>query len=165
MDLYFVRHAAAMPVGETVPDDASRELTAKGRRRMRQSARSLRRMKLCIEEIWTSPLVRARQTAELLAEELGLEDQVHIEETLSPGSAFPDLLGRVRECEHLSGIILVGHQPDLGQLLTWLLTGQGTDGIDFKKGGIAHVQVEEFGPPANCRLEWLLTPRMLRQLA
>lgn len=164
MDLYLVRHASAVPAGETVPDDASRELTPKGRRRMRRNARSLRRMKVCIEEIWSSPLVRARQTAELLAEELGIDDQLHIEETLSPGSDFQGLLGRLRESQHLSGIALVGHQPDLGRLLTWLLTGQSADGIDFKKGGIAHAQVEDFGPPANCRLEWLLTPGMLRQI-
>ena len=71
MLLYLVRHAIAIPRGAPgISSDASRELTPEGIRRMRQNARALVQLDVVIEEVWTSPLIRARQTADLLAEEL-----------------------------------------------------------------------------------------------
>jgi len=132
--LFLVRHAHAV---DTAPllGDAGRYLTGKGRKVMREVARDL--VGKGIDEIWTSPLVRAVQTAEILASALGLEDDVVVRAVLGPGHEPKDVLRAVDEQAPKGRCIaLVGHEPDLSELASAVLGGPFGG---FKKAGVLGV--------------------------
>jgi phosphohistidine phosphatase len=165
MRLYLVRHAIAAP-RETpgLLDDRSRELTPSGVRRMRRSAAALRKLRIEVDEIWTSPLARAKQTANLLAEVLEARAAPRVVKALEPGGDQAQLMRKLAPCIERNGIALVGHEPDLGRLATQLLGGPPDPAINFKKGGVACIEVDDFEPPLRGRLHWLLTPRQMKMM-
>src|SRR5882757_8839119 len=114
MKLLMIRHAIAIDREDAgdMPDE-SRELTAEGVRKMKQNVSGLRRLKMKINEIWTSPLVRARQTAELVHSGLQLVDGLREVDELKPDGDFESLLDKLRGAASLSGVALVGHEPYL----------------------------------------------------
>lgn len=166
MRVYFIRHGIAVPRGAPgVLDDASRELTRQGTARMRKQARGLVRLKLDLDRIWTSPYVRARQTAEILAAELGLADEPRILPALAPGGSPDEVFEALAGNGALNGVALVGHEPDLSETASRVLSGTGTSVLRLKKGGVACVEIEQPSRPLRGELCWLLTPRQLRSLA
>jgi phosphohistidine phosphatase len=166
-ELYILRHGIAVEPGTPgIPDD-ERPLTPKGRRRMREIARGLRRLDLPLDRIVTSPLPRASATAEIAAKELGLEDRLETADVLRAGSearAIRDWL-RGRTEDHL---MIVGHNPGLTDLITLLVLGDGNGPrpqvCELKKGGIAALRPA--CAAADCfELDWVATPRLIRRLA
>ena len=165
MYLYLVRHAIAVERDAPgVTTDAERALTPEGRIRMRRNVNGLKRLKVSIDEIWTSPLVRARQTAEVLAEGYALNTAIQEEAALEPGGEVATLVQRLCERPLSSRIALVGHEPYLGELATYLLTGLWTGSIRFKKGGVACIKLDCLDPPIRGELRWLLAPRQLKSI-
>ena len=166
MHLYLIRHGIAESYGTPgVTDDASRELTDKGEERIRRNGRALVQLGEVIDEIWTSPLERARRTADLLAGELGVATPVRVVEDLAPGGKFEPLLEALEPHMEQAGVALVGHEPGLGELATYLLTGVGSSSFRFKKGGVGCIEVYKLDPPPRCQLRWLLTPRQMAAIA
>ncbi|MCB9851434.1 MAG: phosphohistidine phosphatase SixA [Phycisphaerales bacterium] len=164
MLVYLVRHAIAVERDALVSlDDASRELTDQGITRMRRAVRGLNKIGVEIDEIWTSPLTRARQTAEILADARGFHGRVRIAPALAPGGDVETVVRELREASRESSIALVGHEPDMGELATLLLTGKTGSFVPFKKGGIACVELDD-GVPGTGELKWLLTPKQLRNI-
>ncbi len=167
MTLYLLRHGIAEPAGHGDPArDPHRALTPEGRRRIREIARGLRRLGVAPDLLLTSPLVRARQTAELVAEALDRADA--LEETPHLGVP-PDSPALVRELNHRrprpTSILLVGHEPHLSEFTGWLIAGKAGAGLVFKKGGLARLDVPTLLAGGRCaRLEWLLPPQVLRRL-
>jgi phosphohistidine phosphatase len=157
MQLFLVRHAIAAASAPERPD-ASRPLTAEGREKFSRAVRGARALGWRFDHIYHSPLTRAAQTAELLAPLLK-----------GPMTALPDLARAPDEemLAHIEGtkVALVGHEPHLGALLSWLVTGDPGRGerFCFKKGGVA-VLVGEPRPGAMT-LEGLVTPKLLRGIA
>src|SRR6476646_3074808 len=96
MILYLIRHGVAVDSGTDGIPDAERPLTSEGIRRMRQNARGLKRLNVKIDAVWTSPLVRARQTAEILAGEYAISATIKQEPALTPGSDVARLLDPLR---------------------------------------------------------------------
>src|SRR5215472_2704577 len=133
MRLYLIRHGAAEehnPAG-----DGERALTPKGRLRMAEEAKGLRDLKVRPEIILTSPLRRALETATIIAQELG---GIRLEQMgeLGPGFGPADILAALRVFENLREVALVGHQPGLGEMASFMLTGSTSDcEIEFRKGG------------------------------
>jgi phosphohistidine phosphatase len=163
MRLYLVRHAIAVPRGAPgVLDDRSRELTPAGVKKMRRNVAGLARLAVEIDEIWTSPLVRARQTADLLAEGLHLATHPRVVKGLEPGGDINILTQKLAQHADRAGVALVGHEPDLGELATYLLTGARQPGIRFGKGAVACVEVDDLKPPLRGRLRWLLTSKQMK---
>jgi phosphohistidine phosphatase len=166
MELFIVRHAEAgtaiVPRGHA---DAERELTAEGRKVTAAVAKSLRALRCRPDRIGTSPLARARQTAEVLAEVLDAKKKLEICGFLSPGAHAEALVGWLRDARQDSAIMIVGHMPDLTQLASALLTENARLDIAFKKSGVCCISFD--GAPAlgAGRLEWLLQPKQLRGLA
>ena len=162
MDLLIVRHAIAF---ERDPhrwrDDSARPLSPAGMRRARKAAAGLKELSKAPDRVLTSPLVRARQTAQILTDVAGWPQALEVPE-LSPQAPAPavlTLLGKDRS----KLVAVVGHQPGLGALLTVCLLGDGEVlPIEMKKSAVACVSFE--GPPRAGRaaLKWLATPRMLR---
>jgi phosphohistidine phosphatase len=157
--LYLVRHAVAEERGPAWPDDTLRPLTERGQRRFAQAAAGFVQLEGIPERILTSPLVRARQTAELLA---SAADDAPIETlpSLSPGEPPAALLAKLRRAP-AERIALVGHEPDLGQLAAVLLGASRP--LPFKKGGMCRVDVEWRGKPTGT-LVWFLSPAALRRM-
>lgn len=162
--LYLVRHGIAEDIGPDL-DDAARALTPEGRRRMAEIARALRHLEVAPTLILASPLRRARETAEIL----------HADGVPGARTAICELLDNSHDAEEIAAglpagrhreIALVGHQPSLGELASYLLTGSsGLVPLPFKKGGIAAISLASLPPRAPGMLEWFLTPRQLRAIA
>jgi phosphohistidine phosphatase len=168
MELYVIRHAIAEPLGkENEFSDEKRALTEEGRNRMRESVKGLRKLAVELDLILTSPLVRAVETAEILAGGLGMHrKEIRQTPALTPGAVAEQLFAEIKSQSGAESIGLVGHQPDLGSLISRII--QNDDGvlsIQLKKGGVCCLNVIETVPTLHGDLVWLLTPRQLRLLA
>ena len=161
-ELYLVRHAIAAERGGEWPDDAKRPLTERGMNRFRESVKGLRRIDVTIDEIFTSPLVRAKQTAELLAEGLDGKPPVKILEQLAPGHTSASVMTSLAKLAKRRRIALVGHEPDLGELAAYLI-GAGR-ALPFKKGGICRIDVGSLTSRRAGALVWFFPPTVLRRL-
>ena len=166
MRLLVIRHAEAEDkeaFAATGQDDAMRPLTERGRRRMNEGARGLRTLVTSIDLLAASPLVRAQQTAEIVAHRYG-DCAVETTETLEPGTAPSRFLSWLREQDG-SVIAIVGHEPDLGTLVTWLLTGATESHVPLGKGAACLLDLGETPGKAKATLEWAITASQLRRLA
>ena len=161
--LYLVRHAIAAERGEEWPDDTKRPLTERGISRFKQCVSGLRALDVAIDEIFTSPLVRARQTAEILAAGVDGKPPVKLLEALAPGNTAAAAMTQLARAAKRRRIALVGHEPDLGELAAHLL-GAGR-ALAFKKGGICRIEVEGLTSRRPGSLVWFVTPKVLRGLA
>lgn len=159
--LALLRHGIALPHGTPGVREEDRPLTPEGEKKVLQVVEGLRRLRMRPDAIVTSPLPRARKTAELAASVLGLSQALRIDEILlpeSPATAIRAWLGNHGEKE----LMLVGHNPNLSDLLA-ILCGlpEGTPGLELKKGGVAYFQGEKV---SEFRLSWLATPKLIRRL-
>ena len=128
MKLLVVRHAPAEDRAAWARrgrDDASRPLTPEGRRKMREAARGIATLVGPPQALATSPLVRARQTADVLARALRIRVVEELD-ALEPGRRPEALLGWLRGNGRRALAAVVGHEPHLGGLVSWLLAGRGT---------------------------------------
>lgn len=165
MDLLLVRHGLAGKADpEAWPDDDARPLTAKGRKAFKAAAKGLRAQGPKPSLILTSPAVRTRETALMLAKALGLKrsavrDCEALHHSRPPEKAFA-ALARMGLPEAAA---LVGHEPWLGAFLSLLLCGRAGAGLEFAKGGAARIEVPGAGARARGRgrLLWLLTQDQL----
>lgn len=161
MNLYLIRHAIAEEPGDA-PDEL-RPLTEKGRKKMRKIARALSTLEIRPNLVLTSPLVRARETAEILADALRLIDDKIVEtEFLMPGGDPQQLIEKINsEFPGLETIALVGHEPALSSLASVLLTGMPDVELVFKKGGVCALAVSDLHFGRCAALEWFLAPAQL----
>ncbi|WP_322796833.1 SixA phosphatase family protein [Tepidiforma sp.] len=160
MDLVLVRHGIAEERGPGV-DDFGRRLTPAGRARMEEAARGLGRL-VTPQVVFSSPLTRAMETAEILRERFGLGRVRTCAALASP--EYASVLEAVAEAD-AEVAALVGHEPWMGELLSYLLTGDpGLAAVTFKKGGAALVRSAGEPEPGSCWLEWLVPPGVLRRL-
>jgi phosphohistidine phosphatase len=162
VELYLIRHGLAEERGEAWPDDGKRPLTDKGRKRLRQSARALSALGVSFEVILTSPLVRARQTADIVAAALEDRPLVVSTESLAPEGGFAALAAELEKHAKRDRVALVGHEPGIGALAARLIGSRQP--IPFKKGAVCRIDVEALPPDGAGRLQWLLPPRLLRRL-
>jgi phosphohistidine phosphatase len=165
-ELYILRHGIAVEPGTSgIPDD-ERPLTAKGEKRMREIGRGLRRLDLKLDRIVTSPLPRARSTAEIVADALDADDLLETADIFRAGSDAATiqrwLKGRSED-----RLLIVGHNPVLSDLITRLVLGASYSGpplCDLKKGGIAALEPSKSSPDRHDLL-WVATPGLIRRLA
>jgi phosphohistidine phosphatase len=160
-ELYVVRHAIAVERGTpSVPDD-ERPLTPKGRKRMRQIALGLHRLGLQPERILTSPLPRALETAEIVADALGIADRLQTCDVLRADREAAGIRDWVLTRTE-DRLMIVGHNPNLSQLLGLLVAGLADPLVcDLKKGGVAALAARDEGGFA---IDWIAAPRLLRLL-
>lgn len=166
MKLLVIRHGVAGTRDEwagTGKPDTQRPLTDEGRKKMKRAARGLAAVVPRIDVLASSPLVRASQTAEIVAAEYG-DLRIDTLAELSPERRPDELLGWLRSQKPGTTVAVVGHEPHLGFLAGWLLTARNDSFVEFRKGGAVLLDFDD--PPAggNAVLSWALTPRMLRTL-
>jgi phosphohistidine phosphatase len=157
MEIYLVRHGIAEDGNEKLRD-GSRALTEKGRRRFQKTARAFGKLGRKIDLILTSPLVRAVQTAEILAGETR-HDEVAVLEELDPKFDAESVRAALAKRSADSGAVaLVGHEPQLSSLLA-SLSGVAQSDLDFKKGAIVRIDVEDVSDGKSVDARWWLKPR------
>lgn len=162
-ELYIVRHGIAVDRQAPGIVDAKRPLTPKGMERIRLVGRGLLRLGVKPQRLYTSPWLRALQTAELLAAELGLEPPGSTEAML-PSSPKSQVLALLN-AEEATSVALVGHEPHVSELTAYLLTGRETGCTEYRKGGVACLAYEGRARAGAMTLRWLLTSKQLRLLA
>jgi phosphohistidine phosphatase len=162
MILYIIRHAWAGHFGDPEwPDDFQRPLTAKGKNRFVQVVQALADRGFRPEIVATSPLVRCRQTAEIVVEQVtDAPGLVQLDE-LRPHSDLGGLIAwTAREAAACGEVAWVGHAPDVGEM-TAALIGQPGAIIRFAKGAVAAIEFEEQPQIGQGELRWLVTAKML----
>jgi phosphohistidine phosphatase len=162
ISLYLVRHAIAAERGETFPDDGKRPLTSKGIERFREVAKALGDLDVEIDQVLTSPLARARQTADILAELLPGGAPVVETDTLAPGSSFRAVVDMLAAYSRYHALVLVGHEPGIGEIAGRLIGTRNP--LPFKKGAVCRIDVDALPPAGPGRLIWFATPKILRKL-
>jgi phosphohistidine phosphatase len=157
MILYFLRHGLAGDRDEWTGDDFKRPLTEEGKERMAREAATIARLGLDLDLILTSPLVRAYQTAEIVAQELNLVDKLVKDERL--GLDFgPEKLALILQTYSIaSALMLVGHEPSFSETIGDLIGGGS---VECKKGSLARVNLPN---PMSLQgdLVWLIPPKVL----
>lgn len=159
--LYLVRHAEAADLGEgAAACDADRELTPKGRRQACSLAKFLQASGADNPLVVSSPLLRAIQTAEILARRLS-EDGPSVLPSLAPGGK-PE--GIIRTLRSLGGrdLVAVGHMPDLATAVAWFIGAPLQTQIAFKKSGTAAIRFDKKIARGVALLEWLIQPRLIK---
>jgi len=164
MNLFFLRHGPAVECDEfDYANDAARPLTPKGKKQLRSIAAALRAMELHFNVILSSPLVRARQTAEIIAAELKLTKRLALTDELKPGGDAKKLAQKINGLKSgPENVLLVGHEPDFSEWISLLVTGNGSAGFALKKGGLAKLEVEKLRAGKCATLAWLLTPAQMK---
>jgi phosphohistidine phosphatase len=160
MKLYLLRHAiAAERDPDKYPDDALRPLTAIGQEKMIKVADALDNMGLQVDLILSSPCLRARQTAEIARKHLHLKkDRLLLIDALAPSGDPGQLIAEIQAKYMLDRLLLVGHEPDLSNLISLLLSGDTSLSITMKKGGICCLSVEQLVAGKCAGLDWLINP-------
>ena len=146
-ELYIMRHGiAAVRGAATVMDDAKRPLTPEGKQKMGEIAAGLVRAGLEADWIVSSPLVRAVQTAEIVAEALDSNPPLDICDDLRPGGDPQALITFLAKRANRRRVLVVGHEPDLGELAARLIGAGRSANMPFKKGGCCLITFNEFPP-------------------
>jgi phosphohistidine phosphatase len=154
---YFLRHGPAGDATSWAGADFDRPLTSDGVKRIAREAKTIAALDLGLEAILTSPLVRARQTAEIVADELKLREQLRQDDRVGLGFSQARLADILRDHPGAKHLMLVGHEPSLSMTVGELIGGGE---VDVKKGALACVEVTRESPLRG-RLLWLAPPKLL----
>ena len=161
MRLYFVRHATP---SDTAPSDFGRTLTPIGEEEARIVGSALAKLGARPAHILTSPLIRARQTAEIIARTLGFEREVESIDELKNGSSTQSLLRLLNSYGGVNEIILVGHMPSLAEHISVMTGSNSSERFPLGKGSVACVEMDIPGGGGG-RLVSLLHQAELKRLA
>lgn len=156
MDLFVLRHAIAEDAAPGQAD-SERRLTDPGREKLRRVLKRARMAGLGPDLIVSSPYVRARQTADIAIEELEYSSDLLTTTNLVPHGNLFELWNEIRAVAGQQ-VLLVGHNPQLSELVSWMIGAPG-HGVEMKKSGLAYLDVRGTGPTPQASLVWLLTPK------
>jgi phosphohistidine phosphatase len=167
MNLYLLRHGIAVDHGAPgFAKDADRPLTPEGERKLWQATEAMQALGLSFDLILSSPLLRARQTAEIVAEAFRARKKLEFSDTLAPAGSPKKLVELLNHHDPpLEDVLLSGHEPYLSELISLLLSGGEHLSITMKKGGLCKLAVESLKHGRCARLEWLLTPKQMGLMA
>lgn len=162
LELYLIRHGIAAERGEKYPDDSKRPLTAEGISSLRKEVKGLVRLGVTFDQIISSPLVRTRQTADVLAQGLPSKPPIALADALAPAGSAASVLQELSKYMRKGSVALVGHEPNLGELAARLIGARTA--FEFRKGGVCRIDFEVFPPKGLGHLQWFVTPKMLRKI-
>lgn len=162
MTLYFVRHASAGQRKFSPKKDEKRSLDAEGIHQCTQMGRILSALEVTVDAVVSSPLKRATQTASLIANEIGHEGKLGIENALRPEAKYDHFRDMLRKYAKFESLMVVGHNPNFSEFLGRMVVANGDRAyFDLKKGAVAKVESEQ----KKFVLHWLLTPRLAKASA
>jgi phosphohistidine phosphatase len=161
MLLYFLRHASAGKTMLNPKKDERRPLDEEGILQARYVGRMLANLDVQVDQVISSPLKRARQTASLVANELAFEAAVQIDDALRPEAEFEQFQAMLARYKKYDAVMVVGHNPSLTEFLSKSISANTAGAqIEFKKGAVARVEMS--GRAGT--LDWLVTPKIARTL-
>jgi phosphohistidine phosphatase len=163
MKLYIVRHAIAVPHGAAGIREDDRPLTEEGIRKMRQAAAGLYALGWIPDIMLTSPLTRASQTAEILIEFLGKKIKLITVPSLAPSGSRQEVYREINSFDK-KNLMIVGHQPSLGEIAGEICWNSAENFIEFKKGGAGAIELESTQDVPKGHLVSLLTPSILSKV-
>jgi phosphohistidine phosphatase len=166
MHLFLLRHGIAADHGDPLcPHDSERPLTPQGRRKTRLVAGTLGRLGIKPDVILTSPFVRARQTADITATVLRAKKRLRVCQHLAGGGDAKRLIAELNRLHgNADSVMLVGHEPDLSELASLLISGKPDDAhLELKKGGLCVLQTAALCAGKCATLLWLAPPKLLSQ--
>ncbi|HUL42906.1 MAG TPA: phosphohistidine phosphatase SixA [Bacteroidota bacterium] len=163
MELYLLRHGIAVPRGTPGFPNDDRPLTDDGRRKMRRASAGMSKILTDISCILSSPLRRTAETAEIVAEALGMSDKICERAELLPDAPVQGLKDLLIEFRDHRKLLLVGHGPTIGEFASGLIGASGTR-IEFRKGGLCRIDIEP-EISGSGMLRWHFTPKHLRLLS
>jgi phosphohistidine phosphatase len=166
MELYLLRHGIAVERGlETYHNDSHRPLTPAGLKRTRKVARALAGWADRFDVVLTSPYVRAKQTADIVVEILGLPQKLRLSNALVPGARPRDLVADIRRhAEEDARVLLVGHEPGMSRFASLLISGRADADLTLKKAGLCVLDTGDLVAGRCASLELLLPPRLLLRM-
>jgi len=164
MNIYCLRHGIAEDYDPTKhASDADRALTPKGKKRMESIAEAMQSQDIEIKTILASPYRRAKETAEIVADQLGLHQKIEWTSDLEPEKSASLFLKRLtKECNRHTDVMLVGHEPFMSSFISYSLVGTAALHLVMKKGGLCKISFSNGVKPGTARLEWLLNFGQLR---
>jgi len=163
MNLYILRHGLAVERGSAdYAQDADRPLTPKGERKLWRITEAMEALGLCFDLILSSPYLRARQTAEIVADAFKVRKKLEFSDTLTPGGSSRKLIESLNSLKPPpENVLLVGHEPYLSGLVSLLVSGDSGFSVVLKKGGLCKLATESLKHGRCASLEWLLTPKLM----
>lgn len=163
MDLYLVRHGESGKSLADVKRDKERSLTSEGRKEVEEIAASIDGLGVEFDEIASSPLPRAKETAQIIAKRQK-KAKLLLWDELMPEGDRRAMMSRLAKMGHGSAVLLVGHEPYLTSVVADL-TGAKPGTMLLKKAGLVRIRVTSFTPNATGELRWLLSPRVLKAVS
>jgi phosphohistidine phosphatase len=159
MVVYFLRHANAGQGLVNPVRDEKRPLDKEGIEQCRYVGELLNLLDVQVDLILTSPLKRATQTASMVGNEIAYEQRIQTTPALHPSASYESFRELLLQVKELEAVMVVGHNPNMSQFLSLLITGGLSErAIDMKKGSVAQVEVS----PKRGVLNWLITPRLIK---
>jgi len=165
MELIFLRHGLAVDQEEWKGDEADRPLTAEGTERTREVVRGLRTLKVRPDVILASPLLRARETAEIAKKGLVTDAKVDLVEELAPAASADRLIGRLADLADKPVVLCVGHEPHISTTISAMVSGKTAATFEVKKAGACCIRFTGTPKAGTGTLLWLLPPKFLRIIA
>ena len=163
MMVYFLRHASAGQKRASAAGDEQRPLDEVGVSQSRHIGRLLAALEVEVDAIISSPLKRATQTAELVANAMGFEKKIELDAGMRPEATFESFRRLLEKHQRAQAIMVVGHNPSISEFLSLLLTRGDDDGVvEFKKGSVTKIEVNG---TRSAILHWCVTPRIARALS
>jgi phosphohistidine phosphatase len=160
--IYLVRHGLAAEQGPEFPHDDERPLTSEGIERLRVEVLGLRELQVRLDRVLTSPLVRAAQTAEIVAAGTGCAAPLVRVDALRPGGRYDALMSALGRLGDDRSVALVGHMPSIGEIAARLIGAK--EPLLFKKGATCCIETDGLPPVRAGQLRWFVPPRALRAL-
>jgi len=160
MDLYVLRHGKAEGTANG-RRDADRALTGKGRAEIKALAGWLADQEISFDVIASSPLTRAKETADIIAKMLGLESRMALWESLGPGGDPATVLRDADTSREDSSVLIVGHEPALSLLVSRIIAGSDDAAVVMAKGSLAKIRNYSFAARPSGELQWLVTPGLV----
>ncbi len=163
MDIYILRHGKAEERSSNIKSDAKRKLTVTGKKELEEIVRGIKNFDISFDFVISSPLVRAIETAEIVAKYLfDNKKKIIIWDELKPESSVLETQKKITNFSVTAKILLVGHEPHLSNLITSIISNNLDANIFLKKGGFAHIRGNASKSKIDGSLRSLLTPKQLK---
>ncbi len=163
MDLLILRHGEAGR-SSLAPGDSKRSLTSEGRQEVTDLSNGLNSLKIKLDGVYTSSLLRAKQTAEIAAKSLKYKGEIKELDCLAPEGNRLEFYSILSKLKQDSTILVVGHEPYLSEMIGEAISQSGCR-INLKKAGLARIKIASTLPKIKGELRWLLTPKHMKKLA
>ncbi|MEO5930699.1 MAG: phosphohistidine phosphatase SixA [Candidatus Kapaibacterium sp.] len=162
MLIYLMRHGIAEEISPR--GDAGRELTQQGTLRTAMVAKGLHKAGLTFDRIISSPYIRAKQTAEIVARITGHDHEIMFDQRLLPQGGYADVSDLIKENNDVASLLLAGHEPSMGGFISGICA-DGQLSLNVKKASVTAIELYRFSPSVAGSLLWMLPPGILEGIS